>query len=299
MEVREEILALKKKRNAVILAHNYTAPEVQDVADMVGDSLGLSIKAAETDADVIVFCGVTFMGETAKILSPGKTVLLPRPDAVCEMAETCPPEELIKAKAENPDRVVVGYVNTTGPAKCHMDVCCTSGNALKVVGTLSDRKILFVPDKNLGRFVSNRYPDTDIKLWNGCCPIHDRLTFDDLAQLKSKYPGAFVMSHPECKEDVLSASDFIGSTEAMLKAVRDTDRKDIIVMTEVGMAHRLEKAYPDRRFIFPEKAVCTAMKSVTLESVRDCLRDMTGRVELSEDVIDKAYAPVKRMTEIL
>lgn len=299
MEVREEILALKKERNAVILAHNYTAPEVQDVADMVGDSLGLSIKAAETDADVIVFCGVTFMGETAKILSPGKTVLLPRPDAVCEMAETCPPEELIKAKAENPDRVVVGYVNTTGPAKCHMDVCCTSGNALKVVGTLSGRKILFVPDKNLGRFVSNRYPDTDIKLWNGCCPIHDRLTFDDLAQLKSKYPGAFVMSHPECKEDVLSASDFIGSTEAMLKAVMDTDKKDIIVMTEVGMAHRLEKAYPDRRFIFPEKAVCTAMKSVTLESVRDCLRDMTGRVELSEDVIDKAYAPVKRMTEIL
>ena len=299
MEVREEILALKKERNAVILAHNYTAPEVQDVADMVGDSLGLSIKAAETDADVIVFCGVTFMGETAKILSPGKTVLLPRPDAVCEMAETCPPEELIKAKAENPDRVVVGYVNTTGPAKCHMDVCCTSGNALKVVGTLSDKKILFVPDKNLGRFVSNRYPDTDIKLWNGCCPIHDRLTFDDLAQLKSKYPGAFVMSHPECKEDVLSASDFIGSTEAMLKAVRDTDKKDIIVMTEVGMAHRLEKAYPDRRFIFPEKAVCTAMKSVTLESVRDCLRDMTGRVELSEDVIGKAYAPVKRMTEIL
>lgn len=299
MEIREEILALKKERNAVILAHNYTAPEVQDVADMVGDSLGLSIKAAETDADVIVFCGVTFMGETAKILSPGKTVLLPRPDAVCEMAETCPPEELIKAKAENPDRVVVGYVNTTGPAKCHMDVCCTSGNALKVVGTLSDRKILFVPDKNLGRFVSNRYPDTDIRLWNGCCPIHDRLTFDDLAQLKSKYPGAFVMSHPECKEDVLSASDFIGSTEAMLKAVRDTYKKDIIVMTEVGMAHRLEKSYPDRRFIFPEKAVCTAMKSVTLESVRDCLRDMTGRVELSEDVIDKAYAPVKRMTEIL
>ena len=299
MEVWEEILELKKKRNAVILAHNYTLPEVQDVADMVGDSLGLSIKAAKTDADVIVFCGVTFMGETAKILSPGKTVLMPCPDAICDMAETCPPEELMKAKEQNPDRLVIGYVNTTGPAKCHMDICCTSGNALKVVGSVSDRKILFVPDKNLGRFVSERYPDTDIKLWHGCCPIHDELTFDDLAQLKSKYPDAYVMSHPECSESVLAESDFIGSTEAMINAVKDTDRKDIIVMTEVGMLHRLEKAYPDRRFIFPEKAVCKAMKKTTLESIRDCLRDMTGAVELDDDVIRDAYAPVKRMTEIL
>ena len=299
MGILEEILELKKERNAVILAHNYTAPEVQDVADMVGDSLGLSIKAAETDADVIVFCGVTFMGETAKILSPEKTVLLPRPDAVCDMAATCPPEDLKKAKEANPDRIVIGYVNTTGPAKCHMDICCTSGNALKVVGSVADRKILFVPDKNLGRYVSERNPKADIKLWDGCCPIHDALTNDDLAQLKSKYPGAYVMSHPECHEGVLSESDFIGSTEAMLKAAGNTDADTVIVMTEVGMAHRLEKAYPEKRFVFPEKAICASMKLITLESVRDCLRDMSGKVELSDEVIRDAYAPVKRMTEIL
>ena len=299
MDIREEILALKKERNAIILAHNYTAPEVQDIADMVGDSLGLSIKASETDADVIVFCGVTFMGETAKILSPEKTVLLPCPDAVCDMAETCPPEELVKAKRENPDRLVIGYVNTTGPAKCHMDICCTSGNALKVVGSVSDKKILFVPDKNLGRYVSERYPGTDIKLWNGCCPIHDNLNFNDLALLKERYPDAYVMSHPECQDEILSESDFIGSTEAMLNAVKGTEKRDIIVMTEVGMLHRLEKAYPDRNFVFPEKAVCKAMKLTTLEKVRDCLRDMSGKVELGDDVIRDAYAPVKRMTEIL
>lgn len=299
MGIREEILALKKKRNAVILAHNYTAPEVQDMADMVGDSLGLSIKASETDADVIVFCGVTFMGETAKILSPSKTVLLPRPDAVCDMAETCPPEDLKKAREADPDRLVIGYVNTTGPAKCHMDICCTSGNALKVVGSVADRKILFVPDRNLGRFVSERYPDTDIKLWNGCCPIHDKLTHDDLAQLKAAHPGAYVMSHPECHDSVLAESDFIGSTEAMLKAAGNTDAKTFIVMTEVGMAHRLEKAYPDKEFVFPEKAVCGSMKTITLESVRNCLRDMSGEIVLSDDVVRDAYAPVKRMTEII
>ena len=299
MDIREEILALKKERNAIILAHNYTAPEVQDIADMVGDSLGLSIKASETDADVIVFCGVTFMGETAKILSPKKTVLLPCPDAVCDMAETCPPEELVKAKRENPDRLVIGYVNTTGPAKCHMDICCTSGNALKVVGSVSDKKILFVPDKNLGRYVSERYPGTDIKLWNGCCPIHDNLNFSDLTLLKERYPDAYVMSHPECQDEILSESDFIGSTEAMLNAVKGTEKRDIIVMTEVGMLHRLEKAYPDRNFVFPEKAVCKAMKLITLEKVRDCLKDMSGKVELGDDVIRDAYAPVKRMTEIL
>ena len=299
MDIREEILALKKERNAVILAHNYTAPEVQDIADMVGDSLGLSIKASETDADVIVFCGVTFMGETAKILSPKKTVLMPCPEAICDMAETCPPEELIRAKEENPDRIVIGYVNTTGPAKCHMDICCTSGNALKVVKSVADKKILFVPDKNLGRYVSNRFPETDIKLWNGCCPIHDNLQYEDLALLKERYPDAYVMAHPECQESILSGSDFVGSTEAMLNAVKNTDRKDIIVMTEVGMLHRLESAYPDRNFVFPEKAICKAMKLTTLEKVRDCLRDLTGEVELSDDVIRDAYAPVKRMTEIL
>ena len=299
MDIREEILALKKERNAIILAHNYTAPEVQDIADMVGDSLGLSIKASETDADVIVFCGVTFMGETAKILSPKKTVLLPCPDAVCDMAETCPPEELVKAKRENPDRLVIGYVNTTGPAKCHMDICCTSGNALKVVGSVSDKKILFVPDKNLGRYVSERYPGTDIKLWNGCCPIHDNLNFSDLALLKERYPDAYVMSHPECQDEILSESDFIGSTEAILKYCQKSEKKEFIVLTESGMGHRLQKACPGKSFYFTAQSLCMTMKMISLESILECMETETGEIFLDRDVIERAYVPVKRMTDIL
>lgn len=299
MDIQTEIRNLKERKNAIILAHNYTLPEVQDVADMVGDSLGLSIKASETDADVIVFCGVTFMGETAKILSPKKTVLMPVPDALCDMASSCTPEELAEAKRKNPDRMVIGYVNTTGPTKCHMDVCCTSGNALKVVESAGDRKILFVPDKNLGRYVSNRHPEKDIMLWHGCCPIHDRLTLEDLMRIKKEHPDAYVMSHPECPEPVLGASDFIGSTEAMLKKSIEVEYGEFIVMTEVGMRHRLELACPEKRFYFPENAVCESMKRTTLESIRDCLRDMTGEIVLTDGVVRAAYAPVKRMTEIL
>lgn len=298
-DIGNRIVELKKTRNAVILAHNYCLPEVQDAADMVGDSLGLSIKAAETDAETIVFCGVTFMGETAKILSPGKRVLLPRPDAVCDMAAMCRPDDLAEARASDPGRTVVGYVNTTGPAKCQMDVCCTSGNALKVVESLESDRILFVPDRNLGDHISKNVPGKDIRLWDGCCPIHDRISAEDLDDLIAANPGAYVMAHPECRAEVLSRCDFVGSTEAMLKQASNVDSESIIVMTEVGMLHRMELAFPGRRFVFPEKAVCDSMKLITLESVAECLENMTGEVVLDDEVIRKAYIPVKRMTEIL
>lgn len=298
-DITERIAELKKARNAVILAHNYCLPEVQDIADMVGDSLGLSVKAAETDANVIVFCGVTFMGETAKILSPGKRVLLPDPDAICDMAAMCSPEALEKARMDDPGRTVVGYVNTTGPTKCQMDVCCTSGNALKVVGNLDSDRILFVPDRNLGDYVSRNHPGKDIRLWNGCCPIHDGLTASDLDELISANPGAYVMAHPECRAEILERCDFIGSTEAMLKQIPEVENDAIIVMTEVGMLHRMELAFPEKRFSFPGKAVCGSMKLTTLEKIADCLENMTGEVILDERIIREAYAPVKKMTEIL
>ena len=296
--VTERIARLKKERNAIILAHNYTNPEIQDIADFTGDSLGLSIEASKTDADVIVFCGVTFMGETAKILSPRKTVLLPRTDAVCDMAAMCSLDALAKRKEELPNHVVIGYVNTTGPTKALMDVCCTSGNALKVVKSLKEDKILFVPDKNLGSFIARNVPEKEIVLWDGCCPIHDSLTVEEVAGLKKRYPNAYSMAHPECNERILEMMDFIGSTEAMLNHCRTSEHKEFIVVTEVGMKHRLETECPGMTFHFPESAVCEPMKYITLESIASCLEDLSGEVILDDDIIRDAYQPVNRMIQI-
>ena len=296
--VKDRIARLKKKRNAIILSHNYTNPEIQDIADFTGDSLGLSIEASRTDADVIVFCGVTFMGETAKILSPEKKVLLPCPDAVCDMAAMCTPDDLALRKEEYPDHTVVGYVNTTGPTKSQMDICCTSGNALKIVSSLDSDKILFVPDRNLGSYIAEKLPEKEIVLWNGCCPIHDSLTAEQIQSLKDRYPDAYSMAHPECNGSILKMVDFIGSTEAMLNQCKLMDNDEFIVVTEVGMKHRLETACPGKRFHFPKTAVCEPMKRVTLESIADCLENLSGEVILSDEVIEGAFRPVKRMTEI-
>lgn len=298
-DLKAGIKRLKNERNAIILAHNYTSKEVQEIADLTGDSLGLSIEASKTDADVIVFCGVTFMGETAKILSPGKTVLLPNPEAGCDMAAMCNAEDLAEAKKKYPDATVVGYVNTTASTKTEMDVCCTSGNAMNVVKQIDNNKILFVPDKNLGSYVAKHNPEKEIILWNGCCPIHDSLTLESIMNLIQKYPDAVTMAHPECRDEILKEMDFVGSTEAILKEVRKSDKKEFIVVTEMGMKYRLERECPDKTFIFPEEAVCKPMKYITLESIYNCLLNMTGEVTLSEDVIENAYSPVKKMTEIL
>ncbi|MDR3074783.1 MAG: quinolinate synthase NadA [Candidatus Methanoplasma sp.] len=293
----ERILELKRKKNAVILAHNYTSPEVQDAADYVGDSLGLSMAASKTDADIIVFCGVSFMGETAKILCPDKTVLMPEPDAHCAMAAMCTGKELREFREAHPDYAIVGYVNSTAESKMEMDICCTSSNAIKVLRSLEGRRVLFVPDMNLGAYAASN-TGMDIKLWRGFCSIHHFMTATRVKEFKDRYPEALVMAHPECRKEVLDLADHIGSTESMIAAARSSDRKEFIVLTEIGMKHRLEKENPDKIFHFMEHAVCTTMKMITLDSILDSLTNGTGEIILPDSVIAGAKGPVKRMIDL-
>lgn len=296
--VIERINALKKEHNAIILAHNYTLPEIQDVADFVGDSLGLSIKASETDADVIVFCGVSFMAETAKILNPSKTVLIPETDAHCAMAAMCTSDQIKEARRKNPDAIVVGYVNSTAEAKAEMDVCCTSSNAVNVVRSLAEKDVIFVPDENLAGYVASELQEKHIIPWRGFCPIHHAITTCQIEELKRLHPRALVLAHPECRMEVLDMADHIGSTEKILSLTKNSDADEFIVATEIGMLHRLEKACPKKKFYFPDVAICSMMKMVDLRSLLNCMESLSGEVLLSDDVLKRAYAPVKRMTEI-
>ena len=298
MTIAERIAALKKEKNAVILAHNYTLPEVQDLADFVGDSLGLSKKAAATDADIIVFCGVSFMGETAKILSPGKKVLLPEPEAKCAMAAMCSAEQIKRAKERYPGAAVVGYVNTAAETKTEVDYCCTSANALNVVNAVPNDHIIFVPDSNLGRYVREK-SGKDVVLWSGFCPVHQCVTVRQVNALKAAHPDAEVAAHPECRTEVLDMADFVGSTEAILNHCIGSEKKEFIILTESGMGHRLSGACPGKKFYFTEGSVCTTMKMISPESVLECLEKETGEVVLGPGVQEKAYLPVKRMTDIL
>ncbi|MBR7152872.1 MAG: quinolinate synthase NadA [Candidatus Methanomethylophilaceae archaeon] len=294
-DMRARVAELRERLNAVILVHNYCTAEVQEVADFVGDSLGLAIKASETDADVIVFCGVTFMAETAKILNPDKTVLIPEPQAICSMAQMCDPEQLARVKERHPDAVVVGYVNSTADTKRLLDVCCTSSNAVDVVSGLEGREVLFVPDRNLGTYVASKCPDKYIVLWNGFCPMHNSVTVRNVLDLKERYPDAPVIAHPECRTEVLELADVIGSTEKMIGISRDTPSEDVIVLTEVGMKARLEREVPGKRFHFIDTIVCPSMKMIDLRSVVDCMENMSVEVELDDDTLREAYVPVKRM----
>lgn len=296
--LKERISSLKKERNAIILAHNYTLPEVQDIADLVGDSLGLSLEAAKTDADVIIFCGVTFMAETAKILNPSKIVISPEPDAHCAMAGMCGPEDIKEMRRRNPGAAVVGYVNSTAASKAEMDICCTSSNVLDVVSSMEERDIIFVPDSNLGDYAGSRTPSKNMILWKGFCPIHQSITPDMIDDLKREHPDAMVLVHPECRAPVIEKADIIGSTETMIKSARDSDKKEFIVATEIGMKHRMMKECPDKTFYFPDVALCGVMKMTTLKSIVRCLETMSPEVSLPSDISERAYGPVKRMTEI-
>lgn len=294
---RGRIEELKKKLNAVVLAHNYCRPEVQDVADFVGDSLGLAIKASKTDADVIVFCGVTFMAETAKILNPEKTVLMAEPESFCVMAQMCTPEQIDSLKAKHPGAEVVGYVNSTAACKTRLDVCCTSSNAVDVVSSLDSKDVIFIPDVNLGRYVASRCPGKNIILWDGFCPMHQFITVRQVQALKEQYPEAPVIAHPECRSEVLALADAIGSTEKMIGMSKESPSDDIIILTEVGMKHRLEKECPGKRFHFAENVVCTAMKMIDLMSVLTVMENMNNQVQLDEKTMKEAYRPVKRMID--
>ena len=296
----EKIKRLKDERNAVILAHNYQLAEIQDLADFTGDSLGLSVKAAETDADVIVFCGVRFMAETAAILSPEKTVLLPDRFAGCPLADMITAQQLRELKQKHPDALVVCYVNSTAEVKAESDYCCTSANAVELVNSLpEDKPIIFVPDRHLGKFVAEK-TGRDLILWPGYCHVHVVITEDDIKNAKAKYPDAVVMAHPECTGPVRQLCDQILSTGQMLKFVAKATAKHYVVATEIGIIHALKKLKPDAEFIpATKRAVCPNMKLITIDKVIGSLQSMQYKITVPEDIRIKAKKSLDRMIEVL
>jgi len=292
----DKLKRLKARRNAVILAHNYQLPEVQDAADFTGDSLELSYAARDASADVIVFCGVHFMAETAAILSPGKTVLLPDESAGCPMADMVTAEDVAALRAEHPDAAVVCYVNSTAAVKAACDVCCTSSNAVDIVGRFpADREVVFVPDKYLGDHV-RRTLGRDLILWPGYCPTHARLLPEHVAAARAAHPGAPVLVHPECRADVAAAADAVLSTGGMVRFARETTADTVVVGTEIGMLHRLGKENPRARFVpLHEAAVCGNMKKIDLAKVIQSLEEMAPRIEVPAKIAERARAAVTRM----
>lgn len=300
-DISSRILHLKEERNALILAHYYAAPEVQDIADYLGDSLGLSRKAAETDASVIVFCGVHFMAETAALISPGKKVLSPAPGAGCSLADSIDAAALKRWREDHPDGIVVSYVNTTAAVKAYTDYCCTSANALEVVKSLPEgREILFGPDRNLGAYI-REMTGRDISLWDGVCTVHDEITAGMVVGALSRYPDAEVLIHPEarCSSDVSLLDDsrvFFYSTSGMIRHAARSATGKFIVATEVDTLHQLSKECPGKVFIpVSPGVICSEMKKVTLENVLDCLENGTGEVIIPEEIRERALLPIMRM----
>ncbi len=299
-QVLKKIKRLKDERRAVILAHNYQPAEIQDLADFNGDSLELSRRAAQTDADVIVFCGVQFMAETAAILSPQKIVLLPDKFAGCPLADMITAEQLRQLKQEHPDALVVCYVNSSAEVKAESDYCCTSANAVEVVSSLpADRAIIFVPDQHLGQFVIDK-TGRDIILWQGYCHVHVEIAEESINNKKARYPDAIVMAHPECTEPVKELSDQVLSTSQMLKFAKTSTAKQFIIATEIGMIHALKKKKPEDEFIAAsERAVCPNMKKISLDKIIGSLQDMQYEVTVPEEIALKAKKALDRMVEIL
>jgi quinolinate synthase len=301
----QEINRLKGEKNAIILAHYYQTGDIQDIADFVGDSLALSQKAASNTADIILFAGVKFMAETAKILSPEKKVLLPDLNAGCSLADSCKPEEFREFLDQHPGRTVVTYVNTTAEIKALSDIICTSSNAVQIVESLpAGEKILFAPDRNLGNFVLNK-TGRDIVVWNGTCHVHEEFSLEAILRLKKENPGASVIVHPECELPVRMIADYIGSTSALLNFTRNDDKNVYIVATEPGIIHQMKKSSPSKTFIpAPPKdstcgcSECSFMKLVTLEKIYRCLLNEEPEITLGEEVLKKAEKPIRRMMEI-
>jgi quinolinate synthase len=303
VDYEQEIQELKRKLNAVILAHYYQESEVQDVADFVGDSLALAQAAAKTQADVIVFCGVHFMAETAKILNPGKLVLLPDLKAGCSLSDRCPPTAFRAFKDKHPDHFVVSYVNSSAAVKAMSDVICTSSNAVKIVNQVpKDRHILFAPDQHLGRFVMKQ-TGRDMVLWPGSCIVHEIFSEKRLVQLKVQHPEAEVVAHPECEEAVLRHADYIGSTKGLLDYVLKSPKREFIVVTEAGILHQMKRGAPDKTFIPapPDNGCacneCPYMRLNTMEKLYRCMRDRTPELTLPSDLQSAALAPLQRMLE--
>lgn len=303
-ELKQEIMKLKKEKNAVILGHYYQRHEIQELSDYIGDSLALAQKAQDATADIIVFCGVHFMAETAKILNPSRKVLLPDMEASCSLAESCKAEEFSKFKAEHPDHMVISYVNCSAEIKALSDLICTSGNAEKLVRSLpEDQKIIFAPDKNLGGYI-NQVTGRQMLLWNGVCTVHDAMQAEAVLRLKAENPDAPVIAHPECNPALLKVSDFVGSTKAMLNFIKASSSKSFIVATETGILYEMKKENPDKEFITlrDDKHCacddCAYMKLNTLEKLYKCLRDEQPEILMSSEMIEKAKRPIVRMLEM-
>ncbi|MHC1744088.1 MAG: quinolinate synthase NadA [Syntrophobacteraceae bacterium] len=295
----EVISRLKSERNAIILAHNYQPPEIQDIADMTGDSLELSRRAASTSAAVILFCGVSFMAETAAILNPDKTVLLPRLDAGCPMADMITAEDVRRIKAAHPGVPIVTYVNSTAAVKAESTVCCTSANSIRVVGSFKEAsRVYMAPDQNLARYTA-RHVDKEILHWSGYCPYHHNLTVDDVMARKRAHPEALFLAHPECRPEVLDLADKVQSTSGMLRFVQESSHRAFIIGTELGILHPMRKSCPEKDF-FPasERMFCTSMKLITLEDVRRSLESLEPRVTVDEETRVKALVAVERMLAV-
>lgn len=297
----DEILELKREKRAVLLAHHYQDQEIQEIADVIGDSLELARKAQQFEGDVIAFCGVWFMAETAKALNPERIVVVPDADAGCSLVDACPVDQLRAWKERHPDHVVVSYVNTSIEVKAESDIICTSRNAVKVVNSIpADQPILFVPDMNLGNYVKQQTGRENMKIWQGACIVHATFPARRLTALRSEHPNALVAAHPECPKDVLHRADFIGSTSAIIDWCVSQGAEEFIVVTESGVRYSLEKLAPGKRFYFVNNEHCNCsecpyMRRNTLEKLRDCLRDLQPRVELSKELIERARRPVERM----
>lgn len=307
IDYAEEIKRLKKEKNAVILAHYYQDGDIQDIADYVGDSLGLSQKAAETDADMIVFAGVHFMAETAKILNPTKKVVLPDLKAGCSLADSAPTAEFKAFKESHPDHIVISYVNCTAEIKALSDIICTSSNALKIVNSIpKDQKIIFAPDKNLGRFVMEETGRHDIVLWDGACMVHEAFSIDKLLAVSKENPEAVIIAHPESEQHILKTATYVGSTTGLLKYVKDSDKKEFIVATEAGILHEMTRENPTKKIIAAPSmedntcacAECFYMKMNTMEKLYLCMKNETPELTLPQHLIDQAYIPMKRMLDI-
>lgn len=297
-EILENIAILREERRAVILAHNYQRPEIQDIADFVGDSLGLARRAVSADARLIVFCGVHFMAETSAILNTDKVTLLPDAGAGCDLADTITPEGLATLKRLYPGATVVTYVNSPASVKAESDYCCTSGNAVQVVQAIDADEIIFTPDRNLGRYVE-KVTGKKLIIWQGCCSVHEDITPQQVLELKRLHPSAAVVAHPECREEVLDLADEAASTSGMFRFAEKTPSDEMIVLTESGMLHPLSKAFPGKKFYFPrEEPICRDMKMITLEKVERSLRDMEPRVVVPDDIRARALRAVERMIEI-
>ncbi|NLK75972.1 MAG: quinolinate synthase NadA [Clostridiales bacterium] len=294
-----EIKRLKREKRAIILAHNYQMPEVQDIADFVGDSLELSKKAAATNADIIIFCGVHFMAESAKVFSPDKKVLLPVYDAGCPMADMIDADQLRELKKQYPNIPVVCYINSSAEVKAESDICCTSANAVKVVKSLDSDKVLFIPDQNLGSYVANQIPDKEIINWEGYCITHHRVKCDELDEVKKNWNKIKILVHPECKADVVEKADFVGSTSQIINYVNKSDEKEFVIGTEMGVLHSLKKENPDKEFyLLSPSLICHNMKKTRLKDVYRALKDEVYEIKVEKEIMAVAKEALEKMLNL-